>query len=803
MPVEISPAERSSLRMRAVLVRLLPAVCALLLCLPSGALAQTRPLSGIVRDAQTGEALPSATIRLAGSSRGTLTNARGEFQLPVPASGTVIASYVGYRTDSLDIAALAPAGTAVIRLQPVSIQLPGLTITDEDPAYEIIRRAIEEKKKWMARLERFEGRAFTRMALRSDTSIASITESYSTLYWSQHDTLREVITQTRKTGNLPSGFRPSTVGSVMNFNDNEIAQLGFRFIGPTSPDAFRYYDYKLVKTRMQDDFEVYDIDLLPRTRSTPLFYGRISIAERSYAVIEVDVRPNEAFVIPFVRLNGVRYRQHFGLYEERFWLPADYRTEGSITVALAGIRLPAIGMEKDVVIYDYLINPVFADSIRRMNPVTFDSTSNRFDSSFWAATNVLPLTAEQERAYETLDSTQTLAEKFKPTGAAASLADAASAPASILNVAEVYFNRVEGLHLGAHKEFSRLVGPVDVRVQAGYGFSDRAWKYSAGLTIPFGWEERAHRSSGLSNFSFLVKEFAVSADVYRMLAHQPEEKPYSFLSNSVAALVSKLDYYDYYKAEGWKTAFSWQPSALVGTSIEYRSEENRSARQSTDYSFFNRSRHYREQPVIDEGQMRALTFSLVYGHQLLMNFMPQALKADFSIEYSDRDVLASSFSYSRWKISLQSKLATGGRELLFPQSLFVKFSTGFSTGTLPIQRSFDLLSGLGGYGQVGTFRALHAHEFYGDWFASLNLEQNFRRAPLLWLGLSPLYRTNWEFLVTASVARTPNSRGLYYEAGFGINNIFDLLRIDLTYRFVEPRGVSFSLSFADFFSGLL
>ena len=84
----------------------------------------------------------------------------------------------------------------------------------------------------------------------------------------------------------------------------------------------------------------------------------------------------------------------------------------------------------------------------------------------------------------------------------------------------------------------------------------------------------------------------------------------------------------------------------------------------------------------------------------------------------------------------------------------------------------------------------------------MTAEHNFRRSLFLYLGIAPLYKTNWEFIVSGSIARTPNSNGMYAEAGFGINNMFDLLRVDLTYRLASPRVIIFSLSLADLLSGL-
>jgi hypothetical protein len=63
------------------------------------------------------------------------------------------------------------------------------------------------------------------------------------------------------------------VGNIVNFNDDEITMGGFQFTGPTAQDAFDFYDYKLRSTRRMDDFDVYEIEVIPKSRIDPLFKG--------------------------------------------------------------------------------------------------------------------------------------------------------------------------------------------------------------------------------------------------------------------------------------------------------------------------------------------------------------------------------------------------------------------------------------------------------------------------------------------------------------------------------------------------
>ena len=221
----------------------------------------------------------------------------------------------------------------------------------------------------MGALKTFQCEAYSRITINIDTAIGAITESYLTLYWRANDSLREVVRQKRQTKNLAMGDIVNRIGQVTNFNDDTIITGGFKFIGPTSPDAFSFYDYKLLKTRSMDGMDVYDIEVIPRSRIRPLFRGKISIAERSYAVIDVDFQPNEAYAIPFLKNVSFHYLQQFRLYENRFWMPVDYRVQGKASVNVVGFSLLKFSFLRSVVMSDYTINPDFADSVARIAAV--------------------------------------------------------------------------------------------------------------------------------------------------------------------------------------------------------------------------------------------------------------------------------------------------------------------------------------------------------------------------------------------------------------------------------------------------
>ncbi len=430
-----------------------PFLCFALSLLSSPAIAAEKYwLSGIIRDASTGESLAAANIRIAGTTRGTITNTDGAYSLTLEVGDyTLLVSMVGYRTDTL-LVSLSASTIHDVSLQPADIVLPEVLATSEDPAVEIMRRAIARKHLWIDKLFSYRLEAFTRQILRRDTSIASITESYSTGYWQQGDTLREVIHQRRQTANIQSSFNPAAVGVILNFNENKVRFLGYSFRGPTADDALDFYDFKLLLTRSTAGHEVYDIRMTPNTATVPLFSGTINITGDSYALIGVDVEPNEAFIIPFVKDWRLRYRQQFGQYEGNFWLPTDIRIEGAFDVGFPGISFPRIGISQTSVISGYDVNVPIPDSIVHKPRLVVDSAATVYDSSYWSSHDVLPLNPEEKDAYASIDSSQSLEVQFRPGGITATLGEGAGILGGILTYEDFAFNRVEGL---AHRCESR------------------------------------------------------------------------------------------------------------------------------------------------------------------------------------------------------------------------------------------------------------------------------------------------------------------------------------------------------------
>lgn len=752
-------------------------------------LADEYTVSGILRDGVTKEPIASGIIRVAGTSRGTICNTEGAFRLKLDAGNYgIVFSSLGYRSDTLGLS-VSSNRTINIELAPTEIALAEIVVTSEDPARAIMRQAIGNKKRWIDRLQSYEMDAFTRQVLKRDTSIASITEAYTKGYWQQGDTLHEIVLQKRQTENIKESFNFASVGRLLNFYDDNIRFVGYTFVGPIADDAFDNYDYKLLRTRKTEGSEIHEIQLIPQSATVPSFSGSISIAGDSYALVGVDVVPNQSFNIPFVKEKSLRYRQQFALYEQTYWLPADIRIDASFKVGVVGFTFPVIGFSQTSAVTNYTINIPLPDSIFKKQRLVVDSSATSYDSTFWSSSSVLPMTTEEEQAYQTLDSTATLDVQFRPGGIGMTLGgDGSEGAFSALSLLDISFNRIEGVHTGVRFDEKDLLKAVDIKAGLAYGFSDKASKYELGATV----------------YPFTTKFLGFGGAIFRKVVTFPGQGYYGNMYNSLTSLLNKNDYHNYYKTEGWTTFVKATPAKQLEATFSFNHESHIASHQTTDYSLFYKSRSYRANPLAMEGKLRSLSLAMRLGDQPVPLDLVSKNALDFAVEYSSTGFAGSSFDFLRYHTVISLSFQTFGHRYLLPPGIRLRLAAGTATGTVPLQRTFFVESASSSFGPFGVMRAMHVQEFSGTQYVALTAEHNFRSLPFLALGIPFLYENSIEFIVHGGLAKSWNNSSLplnptgslYTEVGFGISRIIDILRCDFTWRLSRPGEFRFTLGAA-------
>ena len=765
----------------------------LYLLIPIQSFAQVE-LKGVVLDAETGEPLPAATIVIENSLKGTITNPEGHFSLSVAELPvTLRITYIGYERASITFNDSQTAGITV-RLKPSVTELDELVVTDRDPGLTIMEKVIERKKLWRADLQTYQAEAYTRQVLQNDTSIVSISESSSVLYWNQNRGHREIQKSVRQTSNLSADQNFAGVRNLPNFYDDNIEIAGYNVVGITHPDALSYYHFSLLEILQMDGVPVYKIQVKPRRKLQPTFEGVAYVLGRDYALIDVDLKPNDVVGFPPpVQDFNLSYKQQFSNYGGDFWLPVDMRIEGRIRIGMVGLQFPSIQFSQVSKISDYRVNSSIPDSIFQDQTLLVKADTV---SSNDAPTNEIPLTEEEKLAYETIDSTKTIEDAFRPEGFLARMVEENDEREGSGVLARFgnwipegvdvrgRYNRVEGVNLGLNYRIRAADAGLNTKFFGGYSFNTKDWDYGAEV------EKRV--------VQFKEREISALLSYQNSMDTQYRSGIYSTGMNSVVTLLGGDDYFNYFRNEAVSTGFKLTNIInRVDLEVSGNHEVHRSFNAGNEIGFklFKWESNRRVNPEIEEGTNRSLSVNIGYNVQD-RNFGFAGSRQVKIVAEMSRPVLGSDFDYSSIRMSVDWNFETLYKRRLFANTLDVHLSGGIVESSAPVQKLGAVDGSLSRFTPFSVLKTRLSLPYVGNKYGVIAVEHNFRTIPFEILGLNYFVENGWGIILFggAGIAELydqsslfmMDSDGIHTEAGISLNSIFGILRFDFAKRLDSP-----------------
>ena len=784
--------------------------------------AQPWLVRGTVLDAATGQPLPAATIQLAGTYRGTIANDEGEYLLKVQQlPATLKVSYIGYASQEQSVLGIgdasvltAPSERVDFALMPVPFQFDPVVVTAEDPAERIMRQVIRRKQAWRPGLAGYQAQAYTRRVLENEEGIVEIGELASEIYWERERGLREVVKSRRQTQNLdPHEEYTSALEGFTNFYDDDIPFIGHTLIGPTHPDALNHYRFRLIGQRYLDDQVVFDISVEPKNKLQAAFVGRVAVLDEDFALLEIELAPSRATTtsaipLPLIEHMDFAYRQQFRGFGG-VWLPVDYRASMSIKISMVGLHFPAIKYNAMTRLGEYQVNVDMPDSLYDSEEILrVDSLAVAQDSSFARLADKVPLSAREQAAYATIDSTMQFEQAFQPTGFLARLLveeqaeEAEEAEEETEERAEssrwlgqiglkltLRYDRVGGAHLGLEGNRG-LVGGLEAGGGAGYNVGLERWSYRSRV----GWQRTVGRA---------VLEYG------RGPVPRTPSDSYPLLLNSGQFLLGLDDYFDYYWNERLRARLYLSLPIQVSLEVGFNHEEHSSLQETTAFSVLNRDWRPRPNPAIEEGRLRSVEAGFEWGGPYRPFGVTANRRVEVGVEHSSTG-LGSDFSFTRLRLALDGHFKTFLKRRVTPNALDVRLVTGYSIGDVPVQRFGSLEASMGFFSPFGAFRTVRGHPYEGEHYAALYWEHNFKTTPFELLGLWGWAMRGTGLVVHGASGRTwiapkrraalgydPRHAGSFrHEVGISLM-LYHLLRLDFTRRLDRP-GWSAGLSLVRF-----
>ncbi len=354
-------------------------------------LAQEVTVTGKVTDASTGDPVPFVNVFFKGTSIGSTTDFDGYYRIKTTSpQDSLVASYIGY-IKRMKYVGKAQSQQVNFQLEPDITKLEEVVfLAGENPAFEVLRRVVKNKSINDKRsLSAYEYQSYNKieidvdnisdkmkkkkimqkitMVMDSIERVAGedgkpvlpifISEALSSYYFRDSPRLqRELIQKTKVTGvGVTDGNTVSQLlGSSFqeyNFYQNWLNILEKEFVSPIADGWKLYYNYDLMDSLFVGDHLCYRIEVRPKRVQDLAFNGTIWITTESYALKQVDLSISKDANLNYI--DKIKIQQELQETEAGAWLPVKTRVlvdVGEVTKNTAGMLAKFYSSNKDFII---------------------------------------------------------------------------------------------------------------------------------------------------------------------------------------------------------------------------------------------------------------------------------------------------------------------------------------------------------------------------------------------------------------------------------------------------------------------
>ncbi|MBK9254792.1 MAG: carboxypeptidase-like regulatory domain-containing protein [Saprospiraceae bacterium] len=385
-------------------------------------------IKGTVTD-EKGNPLAFATIYVEGTTKGTVSNQLGKYELQPDRTGNlnIIFQFVGYQKviRQINYTGQLMVSDAVLP-EDVNLQDELVISADrEDPAYNIIRKAIQKRNYYKNLVKSYETDLYVKGIIKIteapeqimgskignmdgilDTTgqgILYLSESQSKFYFKAPDKTKEIMVASITAGNESLFTANQFSLASFDFYDNYL-RFGRSIVSPIADNALDFYRYKLEKSSFDENgLLVNKIKIIPRSEFQPSVSGYIYITEDLWNIHSLDIQLSGRS-LKSTFLDTIRIKQIFLPVSK----PDTWRLFSQIIDFDAGILSFKAGGNFSYIFSDYKINGNLDHIFNNNERFRVEKDALKNDTSYWAKFRPIPLTDEEERDYVKKDSLKVL-----------------------------------------------------------------------------------------------------------------------------------------------------------------------------------------------------------------------------------------------------------------------------------------------------------------------------------------------------------------------------------------------------------
>lgn len=795
--------------------------------------AQTTSVDGYITEEGSGESVMFAHILLKGSHIGTTSDTAGYFSFEIDDNilynDSIIVSYLGFRTKTIGIVK-GQKQSLDISLESEMLKLSEAVINPGvNPAWAMMENIIANKEHNNPESrDSYSCREYSKIRFDlnhfTEKTKNNILVRPFDFIWENADTTADGVTYLpvllieklidHYYQKSPKDYRDSLLAvqatglkgpKIMQFAedlyltpnvyDNYVVILEKNFPSPINDNFKMHYKVYLTDSVEKNGDLYYQFIFKPKHKHELAFRGDMLVHAESWAVDDINLRFDIMANVNFVRSYWIN--QKYEEVEEGIWMPNEGSVIGDFTVVENASDLTGFFGRKNSTYKDYQINVDLSGSLFKGSILIAETDSAKMrGEEFWDEHRELQLNEEEKGVFE-MEKRLNDDPKFILRKNLISAVFSGYIPWKQLKIGDFYsfysFNLVEASRLKfGMKTADDIEIPLESSVYIAYGTRDERFKYGVDVAWRFDKNQARKKKIGFTyrndidqlgrSYNHIELDHVfISLIQYGDGASRNYVQDFTaFAENTWAdGFVTRLRYFDNTISPTGGNKFSFLDEN--GT-IDYQNEYKATGLGLTlKYSYQNTDLS----GAYNDRKEKAVSFRKL---------------PDLAIDWqmADKAMFASEFDFQ--KISFRLKQAVRTKKLGYFRYVL---ESGKTFGTVPypymnIPYGNEMLI----HDEL-AFNLMNFLEYTSDEFATAHLEQHFDglimdRIPLLnklkwrlfafgkgYWGNTTSENNQGKYLYPEGL-RAMN--GTYYEAGFGIENIFKIAKVDFTWRLTDSSA---------------
>ncbi len=782
--------------------------------------------------------LPFASVHVQGTSKGTTSNAEGQYTLSLdPGTYDLVYQYLGYKSKLVNVSVGKSSKTLDVSLDPDSYTLKEVEVLadSEDPAYPIIRKAIKKRKYYKDLLTKYKFNAYVKglqkitdapekilgqevgdmdgMLDSTGQGIVYLSESESIVYFLAPDKKKEVMLSSKVSGN-DNGFSFNRA-SLMDFNfyENTI-DIGRELISPIAPAAFSYYKYKLVGTFLDEGGRLVNkIQVIRKREEDPVFFGYINIVEDLWNIQGVDLYiTGKAIQQPI--LDTLLIRQiHVPVEAPDKWVQFSQTLDFDLEIL--GFRFGGYFIG---VFSDYDLNPDFPEDLFKGEIFKVSAEAKDTKEEYWIENRPIPLTEEEQKDYVVKDSIQEVrnSPEYRDSVDRANnrfqVGDILSGYRYQKSRKQYYVDFSSPLESIQFNSVQGWLGSVGVEVGKYQNKAEtRYFKYQPRVTYGFS-DERLRGS-----FTFIRKFDGIYNNTLRLSAGKEvvqfnAEQPISSSLNTFYSLWRKENFQKLYENRFGSASFGREWINGLFAALEVTYSERVALDNNSNISIRDRGKDYEPNTPLGIGdgsdffeRHDALIFNLnlrIRPGQEFLSFPEERIVTGsdfptFRVNYTKAiDAFGTDLNYDKLSLGIEHDFSF---RLVGKMEVFAQAGAFLNDNRVEFMDFFHQLGNQTAFTDPERFlKSYGLLPYYqlstNDQFTQVHFQHHFNG---FLLDKVPIIRKfQWRLVAKGAWLHLPDQAD-YYEASIGVDNIgigfFRLLRVDFVTSFLNGEYEDFGI----------